>query len=110
MAYKPYTFDLSKGAKCTVVYASQERAEELASVLLNYEKNKEASGGLVSANLEHFAISTHLNPVSKRWELVTIKYNPLTKESVVDSIVDVSGSKARANDAFKLAAIKLKVL
>lgn len=104
MAYKPVTQKLETG-QCTFVYMSQEEAEEYSAVLLAYEKAK--NSGVIEG---HTALGLHQNSETKRWDMVTITYNPLTKDAKIDKIEEVATLKRYAVGKFRQKLEKLKLV
>ena len=56
--------------------------------------------------IESVALGSFQDPVSGAWNIVTLKFNGLTKEAVVDSLLDVGNSKDAAREQFKISAVE----
>jgi len=107
MANKPLTVKLKRG-QATLIYMSDAEAEEYEKLLINYDASKEHKESH-DPNM-YPSIGFHLNRETNRYELVTIYYNPLTREAKFDSLVDAGSLKSRATDNFKKAATKLRIV
>lgn len=104
---KPRVVKLASPGQATLIYMSEEKADEYEKLLLNFDAGKEAAGG---AQLDGVALSLIQNPVTKAYELVTIRFSPLTREAKLDSIKEVATHKNRAVEAFKIALIRNKLV
>lgn len=103
MANKPHVVKLANG-QATFVYMTKEQAEAYERALLAVD------GKVINTDMTNKAIGLCQNAETKRWELAVIKFNPLTKEAVVDSLKEVAINKGTAAQHFKSAAIKLKIV
>lgn len=104
MAFKPHVVKLAKG-QATLIYMSSADASLYEEVLTSYDKNSNRDSACTDV-----AIGKWLNPEDKKYHIVTIKYNPLTKNCFVESVVETSTSKSRANDELKKSIGKNKLL
>lgn len=107
MAYRPHTTKLPTG-QVTFAYMPQEKAEEYEKVLLNYEKSKAGSSNVDGGFFP--AIGMFKNSTTKKFELVIIKYNPFTKESLIESSEEVAEMRKYADSRFKLKLLELKII
>ncbi len=58
-------------------------------------------------NLGHRAVGCHLDGIKNKYELVTVAYNSVTKEAVVETVQEVAGFRRDAVIEFKKAASAL---
>ncbi len=104
MSFRPHITKLKTG-QATFCYMPVEDAEKYETVLLNYEKSAD------SVEEFNYALGLHKNKLTNKWELVTIKYNSVTKQVVISEVEELfSTQKNHAETAFKKAATRLKIV
>lgn len=106
---KPRVVKLASPGQATLIYMSEEKADEYEKLLLNYDAGKAAAKDSGSA-LEHTAVGMFLDPADNQYKIVEIQYSPLTREAKFGTIEPAATLKNRATDKFKLRLMRLKLV
>jgi hypothetical protein len=99
---KPKTIKLKNGQVTLSLMSTEDMAP--------YEAALKIVDGAVTTDMNQIALGLNVNPVTKLWELSTVKFNSSTLESKIESVKELTGSKKWAVVALMKALEDLQLV
>lgn len=96
-----------KQAKVEPQFAINESAPPVTEIDSGTIIAPELAGPSVLTNFTHSALGTFQDPISFRWKLIELKYDPATFTTKVEAITEMGDGRLELVERFKIRSVEL---